>query len=171
MLEEYYFHYAYLVLDRNGTKIPPTETTKRTLNTTRKSANSLGQGYLCQLRCKYIISVGDKLADVNAINFIIREAVHIKLMAVTTTLVAPMNISYNCDCTTDENRSYWIRTVSQHYLITGPCLPALPRYLSGLVCTPFLSALRHRPCPSHLPCTGPCCPPQLICKCFARYLL
>jgi hypothetical protein len=63
-------------------------------------------------------SVGDKLADVNTINFIGRGEVHTKLMVVTTTLVAPTNISPNRDYTADENRSCWIRTY----------LSALPHY-------------------------------------------
>jgi hypothetical protein len=73
--------------------------------TARKLANSVSQGYLRRSQRKYIISVRDKLADVNTISFICRGVLHTKLMVVTTALVALMNISPNPDCTANENRS------------------------------------------------------------------
>jgi hypothetical protein len=155
--------------------------TKILRSTTTKSAIFIGQGYLRRPRCKYIISIGDKFTDVNTINFIGRGVVHMKLMVVTMALVAMTNISTNRACTIDENRSCWVRTVSQHYPVIGPCLPALPHYLLGLVLAPFLTSwalsshhsflplgvihryvldCRRRTCPpSRLPCTGPRCPP------------
>jgi hypothetical protein len=60
------------------------------------------------------------------------------LMVVTTTLVAPTNISPNRDCTADENRSCWIRTYLSALPHYRARLPALPRYLPGLVLTPFV---------------------------------
>jgi hypothetical protein len=61
--------------------------------------------YVGPTQRKYIISAGDKLADINAINFIGRRAVHTKMMVVITALVAPTNIWTTGDCRTDENRS------------------------------------------------------------------